>query len=273
MPRYRKLHVKTVESLDINDMPDDFTRLLWVLLPLALCSQGRGLNNPAWLKSKLFPLRQDINQDTITEAVSWFVQRGMVVPYSVKGRDYFYVPTFHKYQGNTTREAASDYPPPEPVAGEIDSTHDKVTTDSRQSREEVKAMSSRMRTASASEYCILPIESESEQESTAIGVFLSARGGGINPVEVDLFNDIVDEYEKHRQALPRAAPGADIPGDDWVKAAVLEANASRDGTRSISLNYVKAILDRWRVQGFKAKFNQPEQSTTADGRMVIKVGA
>jgi len=112
MPRYRKLHVKTVESLDINDMPDDFTRLLWVLLPLALCREGRGIHNPAWLKSKLFPLRTDINQDDISEAFDWLVKRGMVRTYSVDGRGYFYLPNFHKYQGSTTKEAESDYPPP-----------------------------------------------------------------------------------------------------------------------------------------------------------------
>ena len=61
MPRYRKLHVKTVESLDINDMPDDFTRLMWVLLPLGLCREGRGIDNPAWIKSKLFPMRLDVS--------------------------------------------------------------------------------------------------------------------------------------------------------------------------------------------------------------------
>ena len=32
MPQWRKLHVRTIDSVDVNDMPDDFTRLLWVLL-------------------------------------------------------------------------------------------------------------------------------------------------------------------------------------------------------------------------------------------------
>jgi len=129
MPRYRKLHVKTVESLDLNDMPDDFTRLLWVLLPLALCREGRGLHNPAWLKSKLFPLRQDINQDTISTAFDWLIQRGMVVPYEVKSRSYFYVPTFHRYQGNTIKEAESDYPPPPESDCESVPTNSRPTPD------------------------------------------------------------------------------------------------------------------------------------------------
>ena len=44
MPTWRKLHVKATESLDINDMPDDFHRLLWVMLPLGLDREGRGLD-------------------------------------------------------------------------------------------------------------------------------------------------------------------------------------------------------------------------------------
>ena len=113
MPRYRKLYTKTVESLDVNDMPDDFTRLFWVLLPLALCREGRGLNNPAWLRSKLFPLREDVTQEQVELAFDWFIQRGMVVQYAVDGREYFYVPSFHTYQGNTVKEAESDYPAPQ----------------------------------------------------------------------------------------------------------------------------------------------------------------
>jgi hypothetical protein len=112
MPRYRKLYVKTTESLDLNDMPDDFTRLMWVLMPLCLCREGRGLDHAAWLKSKLFPLRVDVTLDMIIHAMDWFTDRGMIVPYVVDDRQYFYVPTFHRYQGDTTREAETNYPPP-----------------------------------------------------------------------------------------------------------------------------------------------------------------
>ena len=112
MPRYRKLHVKVVESFDVNDMPDDFTRLTWVLLPLALCREGRGLENFSWIKSKLYPLRSDVTQKMIADAIHFFMERDMIVLYEVNDRHYFYVPSFHKYQGVTTREKDSDYPAP-----------------------------------------------------------------------------------------------------------------------------------------------------------------
>lgn len=112
MPKYRKLYTKTVDSLDINDMPDDFTRLFWVLLPLALDREGRGMDNLAWLKSKVFPLRLDVTGDMICDAMAWWESRKMIERYQGNGRSYFWVPTFAKYQGNTVKEAASEFPAP-----------------------------------------------------------------------------------------------------------------------------------------------------------------
>ena len=112
MPRYRKLHVKALESLDINDMPDDFTRLFWVLLPLALDCEGRGIDSQAWLKSKVFPLRVDVTPAMLQDAWEWFTTRGMVIRYQVESRAYFYLPTFLTYQGDTGKEAESQYPVP-----------------------------------------------------------------------------------------------------------------------------------------------------------------
>ena len=48
MPRYRKLHTKTLESLDINDMPDDFCRLFWTLLPLESISRCKNQWRSPW---------------------------------------------------------------------------------------------------------------------------------------------------------------------------------------------------------------------------------
>lgn len=133
MPKYRKLWTKTTESLDIQDMPDDFTRLLWVLMPLALDRDGRGLDNPLWLKSHVFPLREDVTGKRITEAMSWYERRGMIRRYAVKGRRYFLIPTFAEYQGDTSRETDSVYPAPDDEELTTDSrlTPESVTTESR----------------------------------------------------------------------------------------------------------------------------------------------
>lgn len=112
MPTWRKLHQKTTESLDINELPDDFTRLLWILLPLGLDREGRGLDNPSWIKAKIVPLRTDVTLDQIIAAVDCFAERGMLLRYQIDGRRYFAIPTWHKYQGDTSREAGSPFPPP-----------------------------------------------------------------------------------------------------------------------------------------------------------------
>lgn len=112
MPQWRKFWTKTTESLDLADMPDDFTRLAWVMLPLVLDSKGRGIDNAAWLRSKLFPMRMDIDNEKMQAAMDWWVARGMLAPYSVDGRRYFNIPTWPTYQGNTDKEAASTIPAP-----------------------------------------------------------------------------------------------------------------------------------------------------------------
>ena len=133
MPKYRKLYVKVVESLDVQDMPDDFTRLLWVFLPLGLCQEGRGIDNAGWVKSKLFPLRLDVTLEMIEAAMDWLDERQMIHRYSVDGRDYFCIPneTWHRYQGNTTREAVSEYPPaPDEVQDSSRLAQDLLVTNS-----------------------------------------------------------------------------------------------------------------------------------------------
>ena len=112
MPTYRKLFTKSVESEDINAMPDDFTRLLWVMLPLGLCRKGRGKDSPAWIRSKIFPIREDADLlDRIDSALVWYDDRGMIERYEVDGRRYFRILSWHKHQGTTIKEGASIYPP------------------------------------------------------------------------------------------------------------------------------------------------------------------
>lgn len=113
MPQWRKLHVKILESLDVAEMPDDFTRLTWVLLPLILDRKGRAEDEPRLLRNKLYPRRDDVSAEQVAGALAWFAERGMLERYSVAGRRYFQVPTFAAYQGKTDRETASSIPDPD----------------------------------------------------------------------------------------------------------------------------------------------------------------
>lgn len=115
MPKYRQLHTKIIDSDDFNEMPDDFTRLVWMLLPLILDCEGRGIDSMGWVKSKLFPKRTDeIETSQVAAAFTWFAGRKMLVRYEVNGRHYFYLPTFKLYQTGTQYEAKSVLPAPIP---------------------------------------------------------------------------------------------------------------------------------------------------------------
>ena len=134
MPTWRKLHTKVTRSLDVNDMPDDFTRLLWVLLPLRLDGDGRSLDNASFVKAGTMPLREDVSTEQVQDALDWFAAHGMIERYESDGRQYFYLPTFEDYQGSrkSRRESASDYPdPPTDCTHDSRTTHAEVMQDSR----------------------------------------------------------------------------------------------------------------------------------------------
>lgn len=113
------------------------------------------------------------------------------------------------------------------------------------------------------------VEEEAERDTTtttapsaAFDTFLRMTGGAINPLTVDQLQDLVDECEVHRQALPRASPGRNVSGDGWVENAILEAAASTTNGR-VSVKYLSAILDRWKREGYQA----PRTSVNGDGEL------
>lgn len=117
MPKYRQTHTKTLDSFDFNELPDDFARLCWLLLPLILDSEGRGIYAMPWLRSKLFPIRDDVKLDQLQAAFDCFIERRMIIVYEVDGRLYFYIPSWKTYQSGTQKEAASVLPAPPDLVG------------------------------------------------------------------------------------------------------------------------------------------------------------
>jgi hypothetical protein len=112
VPKYRQTHTKVLDSFDFNEIPDDFSRLCWLLLPLILDSEGRGIYNMPWLRSKLFPIRDDVKLDQLEKTFEVFAERKMIVVYEVDGREYFYIPSWKTYQSGTHKEAGSVLPAP-----------------------------------------------------------------------------------------------------------------------------------------------------------------
>ena len=116
MTTYRKVYTKILESKDIRNMPDDFTRLTWTYLILIVDREGRALDDLVYLRCKLYPRREDVTTAMVSSAMSWFADHGMIRRYGVKDECYFYIVNFVKYQGDTRRESASIYPPEEDSA-------------------------------------------------------------------------------------------------------------------------------------------------------------
>jgi len=114
MPTYRKLNTKTLESQELANMPNDLYRLTWVLLPLILSREGTTIYQPHYLSCKLYPLRTDVCDEEMALIFYWFEDRGLIKPYTVNGRRYLYVPSFHDDQGECDKEMASPYPPVPP---------------------------------------------------------------------------------------------------------------------------------------------------------------
>ena len=112
MPQWRKLHTKTTESWTLNEMPDDFHRLLWLLLPLISCREGRGQADPSWIKARALTLRGDVTIEDVSQAMDFYQQAGIIKRYLVNGRQYYVITNWEKHQGNTSKEAESIYPVP-----------------------------------------------------------------------------------------------------------------------------------------------------------------
>jgi len=207
MPQWRKFHTKAVDSIDLAEMPDDFTRLTWVMLPLVLDRCGRGVDNANWLRSKVYPMRDDVTNDQIAAALDWYAGRGMIERYSVDGRAYFWIPTWHTYQGDTKREADSLLPAPESYS---DYGKEENESESRASQEEVVSKSS--------------LDSDVDSDVDSISA-----GAGENPPELTGEAAIVAFFGEKPKREPiqttNWTENAAVPWRDWSQGNFRE----RDG--------------------------------------------
>jgi len=234
MPTWRKLYTKAIDSLDINDMPDDFTRLLWVMLPLGLDREGRGIFNFSWIRSKIMPLRTDVTLNMVEMAMEWYLKRGMVIGYQANGRNYFYIPTWHTYQGQTDREAESVLPAP--VATNSRPTHELVTQ--------------RSRTDSDSD---TDTDTDTEEE-------VEAEQPAAAAAELQERPNIYTVYEREIGALtPMIAAALELAETDyqpgWVEKAIMEAVTHN----ARNWKYCETILKRWKAQGYASNNGKPKR--------------
>lgn len=215
MPKYRQIHIKILESDDFNDMPDDFTRLVWVLLPCVLDREGRGKNNIQWMKSKMFPQRKDIDDNKLADAFSWFINHDMIVLYVAENKPLFYIPTWKKYQTGTEREAPSILPGPEPeitqelLATNSGVTHELLTTNSAPLVVDVDIVNAIDIEESLTKKTFFSIR-EAEKAYMQVTGFVTVPGGMFEYLEKIL--DLLNHYG-WEDTLARLTDSK----DDWVK--------------------------------------------------------
>lgn len=204
MANWRKLWGKVIESQDFDDMPDDFTRLTWTLLMLALDSEGRAIDKASFIRSRIYPLRDDITNEQVQAALDWFATRGMITRYEVNGRRYFYQVNFNEYQGTRAARKEPDSTIPEPVVENSRVTPELVAENSRNSREE------------SAENTALDKERLREREESAPAGGSSAPGydydfiavyklfeqldprNKVTPIQVDDLKDLLAEHGRDR---------------------------------------------------------------------------
>jgi hypothetical protein len=227
MPKYRQLHVKILDSQDVNDMPNDLTRLTWVLLPLIMDQKGRAPDNASWIRSKLFPFRKDVKDHQIEKALAWFAQPGrdMILRYTVQGRNFIQIVNWKTYQTGTEREANSSIPDPEQVESRSGVDQELVVVKARQGNSNSNGNSNGNDKATAKQE--LPPAPELEDEYFQL---YAVEIGEVTP--------------QVKEAL-RKYPPALIP------AAIKEAVRYNGRT----LAYMSTILDRWVVEGPKLNGN------------------
>ncbi len=77
---------------------------------------GRLDARPAFLKSRLFPLREDVSSETVLKTVTALEKAGLLWLYEVDGYPYIQLLTWEKHQ--RVRNRRSKYPSPWPEDGQ-----------------------------------------------------------------------------------------------------------------------------------------------------------
>lgn len=255
---------------------DFFEKTLWIGL-FAACAddQGRLQDNLYIVRSALFPY-QDIPIEQIETALMQFATDGKIIRYQADGHRYIQIINWFEHQQPKWANP-SKYPAPEGWVDRVctringkfvksaswdgddkglvsspdsipDGCHVATTWQPSGDRTEQEQ-------GQGQEQATLNAEQGQGHDSEpchALQLFVQARGGNVNPMDVDQIKALVDECEEHRLKLPRGVPGADVSGDDWVCAAIKAGNASKQNS-ILTIRYLQGILNNWQARGYAAK--------------------
>ncbi len=233
---------KTVcASKKFDDLPDDTCRLLATWIISNLDCRGVFYCDPAMVRSYVFPRRIDVAITDIERHLLSMEAAGLIEIFYDNGDVWQYWPGFAQNQvGLRADREAKDFP--DPAAA--------IRKRSGISLEHFRN-ESRISEVKLSEVKLSEVEEQPPPRANAFVVYQESIGQ-LTATISDIIDDIIDECEAHRQSLHAGTAGSDIDGDAWVGNAIIEGvTSSTKGPPSI--NYIRAILDRWKSEGYKSE--------------------
>ena len=236
---------KTVcASKKFDDLPDDTCRLLATWTISNLDCRGVFYCDPAMVRSYVFPRRIDVTLPDIERHLLAMESVGLIEIFYDKGDIWQYWPGFPQNQvGLRADRETKDFPnPAAAIRKESGISLEDFRNESRIS--EVKR--------SEVEGKLSEVEGNAQPPQQNAFTVYERAAGTLSPLVSDAIQEMADDFEAHRLTLGSGVPGSDLTGDEWVQNAIVQGAAG--GANRISTNYVKAILDRWRTDGYKASW-------------------
>jgi len=93
---------------------DPIGMIIWVgLLTRVADDQGRLLDNPNLIKSRIFPLAENPSAYDVSNTLAFFMADGKLISYQADGKHYLQFANWWKYQASSQWMGASKYPAPE----------------------------------------------------------------------------------------------------------------------------------------------------------------
>jgi hypothetical protein len=140
MARGRMINNAIVEDKRVNDLSDDTSRLAFTWLITFADYNGRVCGDPALLRSKLFPRRDDVTVGRMTAYIIEWAESGMVVWYEAKGDKWIEFPAFDKNQPNLRKDREPESDIPSPADGRIlaGTTPDEIRPDDADNPDEIQ---------------------------------------------------------------------------------------------------------------------------------------
>ncbi|MFA6307081.1 MAG: DnaD domain protein [Patescibacteria group bacterium] len=185
---------------------------------------GRMEAGPKILRSRCYPLRIDrITDDDIKAWLIELIEANLIIHYQVDNKAYLALATWEKHQ--QIRAKRSKFPAPDGNISSPDNTcKQMIANDSKCPRNPIQSNPNPN-----------PIHAEgaaADKNLSEITKIYENNIGMINPMTAEALKTLSSEYSA-----------------EWFGAAAQEAcdhNARR-------LSYIKSILERWKVEGFKSK--------------------